>query len=461
MILNKEKQIKKNMQKTCKYNKAAKFFIIGIFLSLGCVFLANNAKAQCASCTGEAGLESDEQWGIDDEHRETRPENTTKHVIGEFTAHRSWIISILWEDNILPSMMLMADQLTAVAMQQVQIFGTMLDAKHQLESQRLIQSIQADAHKDYYPSEGLCEFGSSIKSLAASERKSEYTQFLLAQRSMDRQLGHANTSATYGGVLDKSNRLNQFKTTYCDPADNNNGLWQLCRDQAQPDTAANVSDEKRERYNKDIDYVRTVDFPWTIDADFTDTSLKNSEEDVMALASNLYTHHIFNRISDMENVEGLDIKTIQKRYMDMRALTAKRSVAENSFSAIASMKSQGTSGSKAFLDALLKELGLQGEELQTLMGDKPSYYAQMEVLTKKIYQNPDFYTNLYDKPANVLRKEVALQAVALMQKFDLFKSYLRSESSLSVLLELAVVDLQEELENEIAETPIDPEAESE
>ena len=73
----------------------------------------------------------------------------------------------------------------------------------------------------------------------------------------------------------------------------------------------------------------------------------------------------------------------------------------------------------------------------------------MEVLTKKIYQNPDFYTNLYDKPANVERKGVALQAIGLMQKFDLFKSYLRNEASLSILLELAVMDLQEEVENEI------------
>ena len=36
-----------------------------------------------------------------------------------------------------------------------------------------------------------------------------------------------------------------------------------------------------------------------------------------------------------------------------------------------------------------------------------------------------------------------------MQKFDLFKSYLRNEASLSILLELAVMDLQEEVENEI------------
>jgi len=69
----------------------------------------------------------------------------------------------------------------------------------------------------------------------------------------------------------------------------------------------------------------------------------------------------------------------------------------------------------------------------------------MELLTKKIYQNPDFYTNLYDKPANVSRKGVAMQAIGLMQKFDMLKSTLRKEASLSVLLELAVTDEQNDI----------------
>jgi hypothetical protein len=73
----------------------------------------------------------------------------------------------------------------------------------------------------------------------------------------------------------------------------------------------------------------------------------------------------------------------------------------------------------------------------------------MEILTKKVYQNPDFFTSLYDTPANVDRKLVSLQAIKLMQKFDLFKSFLRNEASFAVLLELAVVDLQREIEDQI------------
>ena len=94
-------------------------------------------------------------------------------------------------------------------------------------------------------------------------------------------------------------------------------------------------------------------------------------------------------------------------------------------------------------------MGVPAADAVNLMGTNPSYYAQMEMLTKKIYQNPNFYTNLYDKPANVARKNAAMHAIGLMQKFDLFNSYLRTEASLSVILELAVVELQREVENEI------------
>ena len=208
--------------------------------------------------------------------------------------------------------------------------------------------------------------------------------------------------------------------------------------------------------NKDIDYVRTVDFPWTLDVDFTNTSAPtNNEEEVLALASNLYGHEVFVRAPSkgLQGRPGVTLNSIQKLYLDMRAVVAKRSVAENSFNAIMSMKTSGTPGSRDYLVELLRQLGIPNtapdNDIDRLLGPEPSYWAQMEVLTKKIFQNPDFYTNLYDTPANVERKGVAVQAIGLMQKFDIYKSYLRNEATLSVLLELATQELQDEVENEL------------
>ena len=233
-----------------------------------------------------------------------------------------------------------------------------------------------------------------------------------------------------------------------------------------------IGGEDSYRFNKDIDYHRTIVQPWTLNVNFTEgTDPTADEEDVLAMAVNLYSREVFKRPQSKDLMpppeESGSLTTLQEAYMDARAVLAKRSVAENSYNALVGMKSSGTAGSRDFLQAILAELGIEDTtenvqradsdspsevtKLDALLGQNPSYYAQMEVLTKKIYQNPDFYTNLYDTPANVSRKGVAIQAIGLMQKFDLLKSFLRNEANQSVLLELAIIDLQKEIENNLEE----------
>src|SRR5690606_26127174 len=88
------------------------------------------------------------------------------------------------------------------------------------------------------------------------------------------------------------------------------------------------------------------------------------------------------------------------------------------------------------LKALMKEMGLPDDEVEKVLGENPSYYAQMEFLSKKIYQNPNFYTALYDKPANVERIRAAMTAVKLMNDRDIHAAMLRREMLLSMMLEL-------------------------
>ena len=424
-------------------------------LALGAAWVALGVRsAQACEGCAETVIPSEEQeWDFIGLSTDGTIPRIEAHVRSEMTAQKVWWVSIFWEDNILPALMLMAEQLTAVAMQQMQIVGTFLDAKQQLETQQTLQKIAARTHKDYQPSVGLCEFGSGAKSLAASERRAEMNALVLSQRAQDRDLGAVNTVAAIGEDSDKESRVKQFREKFCDVKDNNNGLTFLCdHDQASGGAAGGGEPE---RLNKDIDFVRTVDFPWTLDMDLvTDpkrTELTDNEEEIFALAANLYGQNIFVRppATSLKDIGGERITNMQKFYLDMRSVIAKRSVAENSFNAITAMKSEGVTGSRDYLLAIMKELGVPTTDAEKMLGENPSYYAQMEVLTKKIYHNPDFYTNLYDTPANVERKRVAMQAIGLMQKFDLFKSYLRNEASLSVLLELAVMDLQDEVENEI------------
>lgn len=364
---------------------------------------------------------------------------TTQHFIDEMNAHQRWFVVDYFEDYILPAMMWATEQMSAVGFYQMMVLGSLLDAKHQLETERLFQEMVAQAHKDYQPSEGLCTIGSNVRSLGPSERKGDVTLLVMAERSLDRQLLNANANSTAGPPSDYGGRFEQFRTTYCDRNDNSEGLETICSTAPAP---------PRERLNKDVDFARTVGLPLTLNVDFTDGTLTPDEEDVLALQSNLYAQNVFSFIdkAKLENNPGN-----QQIYMNMRSIAAKRSVAEQSFQAITAMKSRGATDAAEtarYMRGVLRELGVPSDgEANLILGENPSYYAQMEILAKKIFLKPEFFTDLYDKPANVARKGIAIQAISLMQSEDMYKHDLREESLLSVLLELQVMRAQEILQN--------------
>jgi len=387
-------------------------------------------------------------------------EQVTEYTSDRFTEHRTWLVSTFFTEQVLPALMLFTEQMSAVAMQQTMAIGTFLDAKHQLETQRLLQELQVQAHKDYQPSEDFCWFGTGVKSLAASEQKGRANAYMLARRQNARQLGELNMAGAPDGDNDKQARWDTFLELFCDPQDSNwvstnpanSGLVAVC----------NPAPSSPQFTNADIDYTRLVENERTISLlgglggfDLTDNitgipgtaaNVSESERALMALQNNLYGHEIIARIGDKLDFLDADY---QSWYLALRSVAAKRSVAENSFNAIVGMKSAGTSdisigqaggfgGTTAdtyeFLGAIMVELGVAPADVNDIIGNAPSYYAQLELLAKKIYQNPDFYANLYDKPANVKRKAVALKAIELMVDRAIYESQIRQEMLTSVLL---------------------------
>lgn len=371
------------------------------------------------------------QSKIEQNHVEIRD-----HKSAEFRKHRQWMSDIYWKQHILPAMMQMTSQLTAGAMQQVLMIGQYFDAKHQLETQRIFQDLMTQAHRDYMPSEGVCEIGTASRSLAASERKIKVAHSAFSERLMDRQLLSGNT-ITEDLNSDMLSRIDMFVKTHCHKDDNAQGLNFLC---AQGGNA-------REQRNKDVDFTRTLESKLTLNVDFTGentSELTSDEEDLFALSANLFGHDplIFAPRAVIARDDGTALIEAT-RYIDLRSIAAKRSVAQNSFSAIAAERSEGDKEVAPYLKKTLEELGVTDlQEIEGILGENPSYFAQMEMLTKKSVQNPVFYTELYDKPTNVLRKQASLRAVNLMQERDFYKSQLRQEAVLSVLLELTLHEEQ-------------------
>ncbi len=373
------------------------------------------------------------------------------HFFIELFLHRLlWWDLTYWQQYMLPMFVQAGNQVAASGTQQVMAIGQFFDAREQMERQRTLQVLHAKANRDYHPSKGMCEFGTRMKSLAATERKGELSSLLLSERSLDRLLGNKDTGVAWGERGDVTIRLANFRTKFCDQFDNNNSLALVCPTTAYTANPNIPSVAVKDRFNKDIDYQRTLDNPLTIGVDFTDFGpATEGEEEIMALQNNLYGYNGFNRADYKKLRNGANLNDLQKAYLDMRSVVAKTKVAENSFNALVALKGEGTVGSKEFLEAYLYELGMDPFETNEFLGQNPSYHAQMEILTKTAYQSPLFYTNLYDKEANVQRKGVAMQAIGLIQKFDLLKSNLRTEASLSILLELAVEQLQQQVEDNI------------
>ena len=422
-------KIKRKFMTLKERQKSIKTVIITIvFATLVFVTPLSTAFAQSIpSVTGGGGCEGCGPCDCMEDITEVH-ENVREHVTDGFEAYREWLVEEFFREAKIPeAMMLMAKQLTAGGIQQIQIIGTFFDAKHQLETQRIFQTLVAKAHKDYHPSESMCEIGTTTRALATSERIANLNKVAFANRMMARQLLSEDTVSGQGIKSDRESRLKQFRTVFCNPADNTGGLDLLCGSGGVP-----------AQYNMDVDYTNTIENKLTLDIDFYENPKDTTpdEQNVFALSANLFGHEVLSYMSD-RILANPDFTPNDRShfYIKQRAIAAKRSVAQNSFAAITAMRGQGSGENDPFLKTIIKNLGVAEAEINAYIGESPSYFAQMEILTKKLYQDPKFYAELYDKPANVERKAAALQAIGIMQDRDIYNSLLRSETVLATLLE--------------------------
>ncbi len=364
-------------------------------------------------------------------------------------------------NNIVHAMQLMTEQMTVVAMQQVVAVGTFFDAKDQMEAQREHQRLKAQAVKDYHPSGGrkhdgtngpsgqMCRVGSFMKGLAETEQKVKADHLALSTALTTSYTNVFNHGSAFGPESDFKNRLQQFKTTYCDPMDSDKGLELLC-DHDADGAGTGVGATNIRRVNKDVDFGRTIEFPYTLDIDFLNTDETDDEEDVIALGRNLYWPVA------LRHVPAETFRDNAQYYQRARHLMALTNLAHNSYTKLVAMKARAPVPDNAaampgwaHMKAMLREFGLTDPQIEEYYGENPSYYSQMEILTKKTYQNPDFYTNLYDKPVNIERIHTALNAIKLMQMRDQYEASLRREMLASGMIENELISDQEVLQGEL------------
>lgn len=376
-----------------------------------------------------AGKEGFDPQGYYGENYDPNPNVRMQNILND-------AINTVW----IAGLQLMAEQLTVSMMKQAEIIGTFFDAKHQLETQRLFQQKTAQAHKDYHPSEQMCTIGTFARNLSDTERRADLTQMALAQRGVQREMMGGDTITVGGGKSDMISRFATWQENFCNSKDNAHGNKDLC-----------VGDIKDHMINRDIDYTRTVDIPLTLAIDPLKEEVSEDELAAFALMDNLFQHKAPIVISKEKTLMG----NFPLAYQNLRSVMAMRAVARNSFNHILSQKGEGPAldgdakgMNTPYLRALIKEMGITGEDdITAMLGERPSYWAQMEVLTKKLYQHPNFTVNLYDKPANVTRMRTAMRAIKSMQDSDIQEALIRREMLLSILAEIRVRQEQGRVNN--------------
>ncbi len=348
-------------------------------------------------------------------------------------ADQTDIINNSAREGIVEAIKRMTTHVTTVMIRQIMMIGTLLDAKHQMESERLFGQLQAETHRDFQVSEQICAFGTLARSTADSKFKVDANTLAINSLMQKRELLNGYAISSWGPFADMGSRIAQYKSVYCDPNDDNRDVGSFC--------ASGVNARK----NNDIDYVRTVGLPLTLDIDFTDGVRTNAEEDIIALSRNLFDHNVLTSIPD--ETMWADSGGIYK-LQDSRSLSAVRSIARNSFASIVAAKTPGSGLSSAQLKKVMEGIGVPAGDIDALVGANPSYFAQMDIISRKMFQDPEFITNLYVGTANVARTSIALQSIQIMKDRDRLEAALRKEMLLSLILEMKLREAQKNVYNE-------------
>ncbi len=374
----------------------------------------------------------------------TEHSSTQRKFSAEEQAFKAYVLTSLWAGEVLPSLMKMTMQAVVDVTLQTFMIGSQIDARIQIGHQRKVFSHTAQSSLDYTPDEDVCTIATSVRSLAASEDKAEFAVIPLVQATLSRLLMLGDDPAAPGPAADRENRHATYTEKFCSPYENNSQMRSVCPEGAGADS------------KWDADYAR-----WgtagTVPVDFSGEDEEGEDGEAVPTAETAAFEFMKNMFGDdlpaRLSAEDLKDETNQIRLIEERSLIAKRMVAATSGAHYLAMRSAGTEKSAEYLEPIYTALGVSEEDAEMRLhgeeGDTPpSYFAQMETLTRTVYQNPDFFTGLTTLRPRLLQKEVAMKAIGVMQEMDHFDCELRSEMLFALLLEMALIEAQERIESE-------------
>lgn len=422
----------KNIMKT----SAIPFRKLGITAASFCLLIGAamlpTAPAQAQTCCGCGAV-----TGM---HVLTR--NTVKmNIENQYELHKNYLKNTWWEQLLKPQLQLYSQQDTQTEIQAQNIRSTFADARNTNAYARTVQRQSAEMTMELMPDETTAQVACGVSDLPAAQQAAAATTTQISDSSAARRLGRSAGTSGIAIASDMRDRFDIFKRYFCNPEGWGGVLSNVCKDAGEaPDLDIQFSAVDADK--KPIG----IGNRWTLDLDDNPADRSTTDEVIVeAFRTNLFG----NQLAARPTRDQFAQTNTQLAYLNQRGLEAKRNVAEYSFNSYIGekKKSEGGKGSKEFLENTLKNLNLgNADEILERAGENPSYYAIMEVLGKKAYQSPDFYTNLTNLSPQVAQTHASVQAVGLMQMRDVYESLLRSEMILSLIVEMELADRQREVQ---------------
>ncbi len=314
-------------------------------------------------------------------------------------------------DLVEPALKKKTQQISQNDQQESNAIGAIQDARAANDQATEIGVAQADTALDYAPHPFIGQMATYTRGLALSSEAIRQSRLLRGAAGTADLLAASGTLSAKGGGAVEDWRLKNLKDLYVDPEQQGGYLREL------------VGGDQR--VNRDLDIAKTLMGRETLDINFEDSTLTEDERDFLALKENLLPSDA------MENSRMRDLGTTEANLTDLPALlslTARREMIDRTINTIAGQRAQGSDVSTQEMQALLRQLGYSDDspEMKDVSG-KASYEAHMDILTRRVFQNPNMYSNLIANPVALRRILVSQNAVRNMQQFDIYASTTRAE----------------------------------
>ena len=413
--------------------RAVYVLLFVLTLTFSSSYTVKQAEARCCVCCPQPVLSG--------YHIATTLAVTVAYDVA-FRMLRDQLLSVeWWRLGVEPLAKTMALELSTHAAVQLSQIGAFMDGRNIAGAQLDMQILNAKSIKRHIPSVSMCKFASLNKSIAKADTRANMVQAVLSEFSMKRVLGEGQTIGALKST-DTSSRIKLALERHCSPQEFGGEMDFVC----PAGTGANGYTYKDINYTEAVEVPKTINF--SVDGEVTIPANSDEITNVLAMKQFLYNAETPSRIGVRRLAHNYDSN--QGKYLKWRGTVAKRSVAENSFDTLIGMKATSGVAADNQYRAHLATLGVSAAEIDLMSKAAPSYWAQMEHLTKTLYQTPEFYANLYDNPGNVMRQSASMEAISLMQMRDYYESLIRSEMALALLLDGEVAKEQDALNNALS-----------